>query len=79
MRDRIQRDWLDNDPRKSAGRPVLGVDRTDGVKLVLGPDTWVLVRLSGTEPLARVYIQSSSTTLCDEIAASLTREFEGNP
>lgn len=79
MRVRIQRDWLDNDPRKAAGRPVLGVDRTDGVKLVLGPDTWVLVRLSGTEPLARVYIQSSSTAVCDELAASLKSEFGGTP
>jgi len=78
-RDRIQRDWLDSDPRKAAGRPVLGVDRTDGVKLLLGPDTWVLVRLSGTEPLARVYIQSSSTSLCDELAESIGREFGGNP
>jgi phosphoglucomutase len=77
-RDRIQRDWLDSDPRNAAGRPVLGVDRTDGVKLLLGPDTWVLVRLSGTEPLARVYIQSSSTSLCDELSSTLTCEFGGN-
>jgi len=49
------------------------------VKLLLGPDTWVLVRLSGTEPLARVYIQSSSTSLCDELAESIGREFGGNP
>ena len=76
-RDRIRRDWLAGTPREAAGRPVLGVDRTDGVKLVLGPDTWVLVRLSGTEPLARVYIQSSSVGLCDEIAGSLSREFGG--
>lgn len=78
-RDRIRRDWLENDPRQAAGRPVLGVDRTDGVKLLLGPDTWVLVRLSGTEPLARVYIQSSSTALCDGIAETVGREFGGNP
>lgn len=78
-RDRIRRDWLESDPRNAAGRPVLGIDRTDGVKLLLGPDTWVLVRLSGTEPLARVYIQSSSTSLCDEIAATVRRDFGGNP
>lgn len=76
-RERIQRDWLRNDPREAAGRPVLGVDRTDGVKLILGPDTWVLVRLSGTEPLARVYLQSSSVALCREMAESLTAEFGG--
>lgn len=75
--ERIQRDWLQGHPRKAAGRPVLAVDRTDGVKLVLGPDTWVLVRLSGTEPLARVYLQSSSPELCREMAEALTAEFGG--
>lgn len=74
-REMIQREWLDGDPRKAAGRPVLGVDRTDGVRLVLGPDSWVLVRLSGTEPLARVYIQSSSPEMGEELAGELAREF----
>jgi phosphoglucomutase len=74
-RDNIQENWFRKDPREAAGRPVIEVDRTDGVKLVLGPDTWVLVRLSGTEPLARVYIQSSSMALCDDLKEALTRDF----
>lgn len=76
-RERINENWLQRDPREAAGRPVLEVDRTDGVRLVLGPDTWLLVRLSGTEPLARVYIQSSSESISEELKAALLREFGG--
>ncbi len=74
IRERVRREWLETDPGSVAGRPVLEVDRTDGVRLVLGPDTWVLIRLSGTEPLARVYIQSSSGGENEELAGDMARE-----
>ncbi|MBA1341151.1 MAG: Phosphoglucomutase/phosphomannomutase [ANME-2 cluster archaeon] len=35
------------------------VDRTDGIKLWY-PDGWILIRASGTEPLVRVYAESST-------------------
>ncbi|MBE9506396.1 MAG: phosphoglucomutase/phosphomannomutase family protein, partial [Chloroflexi bacterium] len=39
---------------------VLWVDRTDGVRLVLRDGAWVLYRLSGTEPLLRIYAEAES-------------------
>ncbi|MGH9678577.1 MAG: phosphoglucomutase/phosphomannomutase family protein, partial [Candidatus Acidiferrales bacterium] len=37
------------------GRRVTRLDRTDGLKIEFGGGSWVLLRLSGTEPLLRVY------------------------
>ncbi len=36
------------------------VDRTDGIRLVLQDGAWVLFRLSGTEPLLRIYAEAES-------------------
>lgn len=46
---------LTNPPAKIAGLKVESVDRTDGVKLIFDDRTWLLFRLSGTEPVARIY------------------------
>ncbi|MCW4050246.1 MAG: phosphoglucosamine mutase [Candidatus Bathyarchaeota archaeon] len=36
------------------------VDTTDGVKLIWEDDSWVMVRPSGTEPIARVYAEADT-------------------
>jgi phosphomannomutase len=36
------------------------VVRTDGLKLVLEDGSWVCYRLSGTEPVVRVYSEAGS-------------------
>jgi len=42
-----------------AGSQVLKRDEMDGVRYILDdPDTWLLARPSGTEPLVRIYIES---------------------
>lgn len=43
-----------------AGRKVVSVDRTDGAKFVFGDGSWMLVRLSGTEPIVRLYVEAES-------------------
>ncbi|MDP8209419.1 MAG: phosphoglucosamine mutase [Candidatus Stygibacter australis] len=35
------------------------VDRTDGIKII-APDHWIHIRKSGTEPIVRVYVESTS-------------------
>jgi phosphoglucomutase len=52
------------------GRKILSVDRTDGAKFVFEEGSWMLVRLSGTEPLLRLYVEASSL----EASTKLTSE-----
>jgi len=49
---------IKHDPTEIGGRKVTGVVRTDGLKLVLEDGSWVCYRLSGTEPVVRVYSES---------------------
>jgi phosphomannomutase len=47
-------------PRAVGGEPVTATRSDDGYKFWLGEDSWVLVRMSGTEPLMRVYCESTT-------------------
>lgn len=51
---------LDNPPKEIDGLQVTDVNTTDGVKLIFNQQTWLLFRLSGTEPVARVYAEACS-------------------
>ena len=46
--------------RQIAGTKIIRTDTLDGVKLWLGPSTWILIRPSGTENLLRLYAEASS-------------------
>lgn len=43
-------------PEDFAGLPVMGLDTTDGWRFLLS-EGWILFRLSGTEPLLRIYTE----------------------
>jgi len=47
-------------PARLAGRKVEEIVRTDGIKLLLEGEGWVLFRKSGTEPVVRVYAEARS-------------------
>jgi phosphomannomutase len=47
-----------HDPQELGGRKVSAVVRTDGLKLILADGSWVCYRLSGTEPVVRVYSEA---------------------
>jgi alpha-D-glucose phosphate-specific phosphoglucomutase len=49
---------LKADPTELGGRKVVGVVRTDGLKLILDDGSWVCYRLSGTEPVVRAYSEA---------------------
>jgi alpha-D-glucose phosphate-specific phosphoglucomutase len=51
---------LKADPREFCGHTVSQVVRTDGLKLVFSDGSWVCYRLSGTEPVVRVYTEARS-------------------
>jgi phosphoglucomutase len=48
------------DPQEFCGRGVSEVVRKDGLKLVFEDGSWVCYRLSGTEPVVRVYSEARS-------------------
>jgi phosphoglucomutase len=49
---------LDNPPTELDDLRVRDVNTTDGVKLIFDEQTWLLFRLSGTEPVARLYAEA---------------------
>ena len=49
------------------GRAVVGVDRRDGVKLLLEGDAWVMMRPSGTEPLVRIYAEAETVDAVNQL------------
>jgi phosphomannomutase len=51
---------LQAEPSDFSGRKVQEVVRTDGLKLVFEDGSWVCYRLSGTEPVVRVYSEARS-------------------
>jgi alpha-D-glucose phosphate-specific phosphoglucomutase len=51
---------LRRDPSEFHGIEVASAVRTDGLKLVLADGSWVCYRLSGTEPVVRVYSEARS-------------------
>ncbi|MGH2449799.1 MAG: phosphoglucomutase/phosphomannomutase family protein [Candidatus Limnocylindria bacterium] len=61
-KERIMRRLADERPERLAGVPVeriVQLDTRDGTKFFREDGTWLLVRLSGTEPLVRVYAETT--------------------
>jgi len=61
---------LRTDPQDFFGRKVQAVVRTDGMKLVFADGSWVCYRLSGTEPVVRVYSEGRSPSDLTKLSAS---------
>ncbi|HYA61662.1 MAG TPA: phosphoglucomutase/phosphomannomutase family protein [Candidatus Sulfotelmatobacter sp.] len=49
------------------GRKVVSVDRTDGAKFLFEDGSWILVRLSGTEPIVRLYVEAESAAATEKL------------
>ncbi len=47
------------EPEELAGLRVAGINRLDGYKFLLEDGGWLLVRFSGTEPIVRVYCETT--------------------
>jgi phosphoglucomutase len=61
---------LKSDPREFCGLKVTEVVRKDGLKLVLSDGSWVCYRLSGTEPVVRVYSEARSESGLKNLGAA---------
>jgi len=54
-------------PAVIAGLPVTEIVTMDGYKYLMGDTGWLLIRFSGTEPLIRVYTETTHEDKVDEI------------
>jgi phosphomannomutase len=57
-RGRLERFLAETPPDEVAGASVAELITADGVKLRLGPNHWLMLRFSGTEPLLRLYCEA---------------------
>ncbi len=56
-------------PQTLLGHRVRSVNDRDGMKFTLEDDSWLLFRLSGTEPILRIYSEASSQSLAEALVA----------
>jgi phosphoglucomutase len=61
---------LRSDPREFCGHQVSEVVRKDGLKLIFEDGSWVCYRLSGTEPVVRVYSEARSDQGLEKLSAA---------
>jgi phosphoglucomutase len=61
-------DYRRTPPSAVSGRRVASVNQLDGIKLIFEDGSWILVRESGTEPVARVYIEAASASDLEALA-----------
>jgi phosphomannomutase len=59
---------IKGDPKALNGRKVSQIVRTDGLKLIFEDGAWVCYRLSGTEPVVRVYSEARSKSDTDALS-----------
>ncbi|MFP3895597.1 MAG: phosphoglucomutase/phosphomannomutase family protein [Anaerolineales bacterium] len=65
VRERIDK----AEPSTIAGIKVREIDTTDGYRFVLENDDWLLIRFSGTEPVIRVYCETTEEDRIEDILA----------
>jgi phosphoglucomutase len=61
---------IKSDPAELSGRKVKQLVRLDGLKLILEDGSWVCYRVSGTEPVVRVYSEAKSEQDLARLAAA---------
>jgi phosphomannomutase len=61
---------MKSDPAELSGRKVKQLVRSDGLKVILDDGSWVCYRVSGTEPVVRVYSEAKSEQDLARLAAA---------
>ena len=62
VKDRLQKRLSSDPPDSIGGRRVAEVNRIDGVKYIFDDGSWILLRMSGTEPVVRCYAETNTKT-----------------
>ncbi len=82
LQERLMRELAEQPPASLAGDPVTQTDTlttSDGFKFWTAGGDWLLIRLSGTEPLVRVYVEASSAERRDALLVAGERLVRGAP
>ena len=53
---------------------VNSIEKKDGLKIILGEDSWILLRLSGTEPVARIYCESKNEKSVNDLISKFASQ-----
>lgn len=72
LKPKLFRHLSSSPPSEFCGKKVREVKSNDGMKFLFEDDAWLLFRLSGTEPLLRIYAEALSR----ELAEAFVREGE---
>lgn len=70
-KENVYRHMRDNTPTEIGGTRVVRVRDDDGFKFFLEDGSWVLVRMSGTEPLMRVYSEAPTQQRVEQLIGEL--------
>jgi phosphomannomutase/phosphoglucomutase len=49
-------------------------DTSDGIKITLDSQNWIMVRPSGTEPIIRIYAESNNQKNLDDLMSKYTKK-----
>ncbi|HNX29389.1 MAG TPA: phosphoglucomutase/phosphomannomutase family protein [Syntrophomonadaceae bacterium] len=63
-------------PVTVAGQKVESQNRTEGLKVSLKDESWFLIRPSGTEPLFRLYVETSDAKKMEKIIADVRKALD---
>ena len=63
-----------NEPDNLAGSKVVRTRKDDGFKFYLDDGSWVLMRMSGTEPLMRVYAEAATRERVEQLLSALENQ-----
>lgn len=72
-KDEIISQMHDYAPVSIAGYKVVSQNRTEGLKVSLEDDSWFLIRPSGTEPLFRLYVETSNDKELERITTEVLK------
>jgi phosphomannomutase len=57
-------------PSELSGYKIIGVETTDGTKLLFEDESWLLFRQSGTEPMLRIYSEATTVQKSNALLAA---------
>ncbi len=66
-KEQMTRQLTEDTPSEIGGETVVDIQSVDGVKYILGDDSWLLIRPSGTEPVLRVYAEGRSPGMVESL------------